>query len=58
MRKPVSRRTLDSEVIEKIIYSVRELNWSYADVAVKFRVTRFVIGKLIKRLNIDSEFLD
>jgi hypothetical protein len=56
--KPVTFRSLDNQAIGEIINLVMNQKWSYAQVGAKYNVTRFLIGKVIKNVKTDANYLD
>ena len=57
LRKPQTYNKLTSDVISAIIHSVTVDKRSYAEVAVKFRVTKRLVGNIMKKHRSDHGFL-
>jgi hypothetical protein len=53
LRKPQTYNKLTSDVISAIIHSVTVDKRSYAEVAVKFRVTKRLVGNIMKKYKSD-----
>lgn len=57
LRKPQKYSKLNSDIIAAIIHKVNVAKWSYAQVAVKFRVTKQLIGNIMKKNKLDGGFI-
>ena len=58
LRKPQTYNKLTSDVISAIIHSVTVDKRNYAEVAVKFRVTKRLVGNIMKKYKSDQGFPD
>ena len=47
--RPRNLRGLNADTLQEIVRYVTELNWAHSDIALKFRISAALVGKIVRK---------
>ena len=56
-KKPLRKKDLTGELVEQVIHEVIVNKWKHAEVAVKFKIHRTLVARLVKSFKKDAGFV-